>query len=153
MTDASAHLPTLAAARPVTMSWRATLLVAVVAAAGAAWLATTPAAVAQATQSADGELVMLLRFMAAVKASMALAALAVTFWRLGYPASPLLSLAYVGSVALMCAAPVLIWQLADVAIGAALFHAGLGLLVVALFADRGQAPALAKATLARRRRV
>jgi hypothetical protein len=135
------------------MSWRALLLLAVIAASGAAWLATPATAVAQATRAIDGELIMLLRFMAAVKAGMALAGMAAAFWRLGYPASPLLATAYVGSVVLMCAAPVLIWQLAHVAIGAALFHAGLALLVVALFADRGGAPALARATWARRRGV
>jgi hypothetical protein len=94
---------------------------------------------------------MLLRFMAAVKAVMALAALAAAGWRLGYPASPRLAIAYLGSVGLMGAAPGLIWQIADVAIGAALFHAGLLLLVVALFADRGEVSALAQGTLRRRR--
>jgi hypothetical protein len=135
------------------MSWRAFLLVAVIAAAGSAWLATPAASVAQATLAIDGELSMLLRFMAVVKATMALAALAATFWRLGYPASPMLATAYVGAMVLMCAAPGLIWQLAHVAIGAALFHAGLLLLVVALFADRGQVSALTGATIGRLRRA
>jgi hypothetical protein len=140
-----------AAARPIAMSWRALALAGVLAADASGWLATAPEAVAQATQSTGAELTMLLRFMAAVKALMALAALAATVWRLGFPASPMLAIAYLGSITLMSAAPPLIWQIAHVALGAALFHAGLLLLVVALFADRGEVSALTGATIRRLR--
>ncbi|WP_276156619.1 hypothetical protein [Rhodopseudomonas sp. BAL398] len=98
-------------------------------------------------QQSGDELTLLLRFMAVVKAVLALGALAAVIWRLGHPASAVIALSYAGSTVLMGAAPVLIWQMAHVAGGAALFHLGLLLLVVALFADRGQVQELAKATI------
>ncbi|MGP9813194.1 hypothetical protein ACTZWT_16935 [Rhodopseudomonas sp. NSM] len=155
MTDASA-LPTSAAApRRVHASAtrRAIALLAVVSAIAVALLASSPEASASAVALSDPELVMLLRFMAGVKALLALFALGVAVWRLGYPTSPALTLAYVTAPALMCAAPVVIWQMAHVAVGAALFHAGFVLLLLALYADRGDATELAKSAMLRLRRA
>jgi len=155
MSDAAA-LPALSrtGAPPRWSMFRpATAGLAALAAVGAALLATAPDAATAAAAAADSELVMLLRFMAAVKAVLALAALAAAAWRLGYPASAPLGAAYIIAPALMCAAPVVIWQIAHVALGAGLFHGGLALLLLALYADRGHSAELAKGTLLRLRRA
>ncbi|WP_322514884.1 hypothetical protein SR870_17920 [Rhodopseudomonas palustris] len=155
MTDASA-LPTSAAATHRvhgSASRRAIALIVAAAAIVAALLATLPDATSLAARQSDAELVMLLRFMAAVKALLAVFALGAAVWRLGYPASPALSLIYVIAPALMCAAPVVIWQIAHVGFGAALFHAGFVLLLLALYADRGDAAELAKSAVLRLRRA
>jgi hypothetical protein len=155
MTDASAMPATSAAIGPArrSLSRRGIGLAAAIAAGYVALLWTAPDATASALRQTDAELVMLLRFMAVVKALLALFALAAAVWRLGYPASPLLTAAYVLAPALMCAAPVVIWQMAYVATGAEMFHGGLALLLLALFADRGQASDLAKTALMRLRRT
>ncbi|MBB1090339.1 hypothetical protein HUU61_03460 [Rhodopseudomonas palustris] len=155
MTDASA-LPTSAAATHRvhgSAPRRAIALLAAVSAIAIALLVSSPDATTRAVASSDAELVMLLRFMAAVKALLALVALGVSVWRLGFPASPALKVAYTLAPALMCAAPVVIWQMADVAFGAGLFHAGFVLLLLALYADRGQAVELAKSAALKLRRA
>jgi hypothetical protein len=82
---------------------------------------------------------MMLRFMAMVKAATALAAVAIIGWRLGFAASPTLAAMYIAAAALMAAAPLPIWQIAQAGLGAGLFHAGVLLAVIALFADRDRA--------------
>lgn len=162
MTDVVSDRATLAAFEPVaavlgrsavwrTSPWQPALLVAAVATAVTAWLlagSTQPSLL-----DSDPELAMLLRFMAAVKAVMELAALGVTTWRLGHPATPAVALVYLAAVSLMGAAPGVIWQLAHVELGAALFHAGLLLFCCALFADRGAATQLVGTALQRARRT
>lgn len=130
-------------------SRRAIALIAVAAAVAVALLASPPDATAVAIRQTDPELILLLRFMAVVKAALALAALGVSLWRLGHPASPVPALGYSFAPALMCAAPIVIWQMAHVAAGAALFQAGFAMLLLALYADRGQATELAKAAAPR----
>ncbi|ABD05202.1 conserved hypothetical protein [Rhodopseudomonas palustris HaA2] len=165
MTDASA-LPKSAFPKPAlpasaaathrmhgATSRRAVALIVAAAAIIAALVATLSDATSLTAQQADPELVMLLRFMAGVKALLALAALGAAVWRLGYPTSPTLTLGYTLAPALMCAAPVVIWQIAHVGVGAALFHAGFVLLLLALYADRGEATELAKSTVLRLRRA
>lgn len=146
MIDASAMPAISAAIGPArrSLSRRALGLLAAIAAGYAALLLTAPDATASAQRQIDSELVMLLRFMAGVKALLALCALAAAVWRLGYPASPLLTAAYVLAPALMCTAPVVIWRMTNVATGAELFHGGLALLLLTLFADRGQAAELGR---------
>ncbi|PZA11602.1 hypothetical protein DNX69_17715 [Rhodopseudomonas palustris] len=126
---------------------RPVLAIAAALIAAAAAVLTAPDAATAALAQRDTELVLLLRFMAGVKAVLAFAALGAVVWRLGYPAAPLLSAAYVLAPALMVAAPLLIWQIAPTALGAGLFHGGLALLLLALFADRGQASELVRRTL------
>jgi len=137
---------------PGSTNHRAIGLLATAAFVSGALLASSPATSLAAAPS-DAELVMLLRFMAGVKALFALFALGVSVWRLGHPASPQLTLAYIIAPGLMCAAPVVIWQLAHVAAGAALFHGGLVVLLLALYADRDQATELAKSAALRLRRA
>jgi len=83
----------------------------------------------------DAELVPLLRFMALIKAGMALGAAALTQWRLRREAGVWVAGALVGSTALMMGAPGLIWALTHVVLGAVLFHAGLVVFLVAAARD------------------
>jgi hypothetical protein len=153
MTDAALTRLQIAAPPRITASWRGILLIAAAIGATASLVITTPETATLAQAEAGQDLTLLLRFMAIAKATMALAALALTAWRFGFATPPVLAAAYIGAVALMAAAPLLIWQLAHVAAGAALFHAGLLLMLAALFADRGRAPQLAGAALKRFRRA
>ncbi|MBI5130921.1 MAG: hypothetical protein HZA66_15885 [Rhodopseudomonas palustris] len=155
MTDASALPRSSAATSPVpgSATRRAIGLLVAAAFVSVASLATSPEASSLAAAQSDAELVMLLRFMAGVKALLALFALGVSVWRLGHPAPLPLTLAYIVAPALMCAAPAVIWQLAHVAAGAALFHGGLVVLLLALYADRGQGTELAKSAALRLRRA
>lgn len=73
----------------------------------------------------EDKLVLLLRFMAVMKALMVAGAVALTHWRLRAPVSERIALGYVAALGLMAAAPGLIWSLGHIAAGAALFHAGL----------------------------
>ncbi|MGX7741438.1 hypothetical protein [Rhodopseudomonas parapalustris] len=151
MSDASV-LPVSHAAAPLRWSMpRPVLVIAAALVAAVAAVLASPDAATIGLAQRDAELVLLLRFMAGVKSLLALAALGAVAWRLGYPASPFLSAAYVLAPALMVAAPVLIWQIAPTALGAGLFHGGLALLLLAVFADRGRASELARQTLLARR--
>ncbi len=100
--------------------------------AAAGFIATSPTASDAAIYAAGPDLAMLLRFMALVKAGFALGLVALSAWRLGFPASPRVAAAYLVACALMPAGAGLIWHLAHVITGAALFHAGL-ITVLALF--------------------
>lgn len=87
------------------------------------------------TGDMEWQLVLLLRFMAVVKGAMALAALALVQWRLRRPASTRLALGYAAALVPMILAPGLIWSLAAIAPGAALFHAGFILFLVLAWRD------------------
>ncbi len=82
-----------------------------------------------------GEFEALIRFMAIVKAAMALGAVALIYWRLSFPASPRMTLAYIAAAVLMAAAPGVIWHMAAIGKGAALFHGGLVLFLILALAD------------------
>ena len=70
-------------------------------------------------------LVNLLRFMASLKAGMAIGAAVLADWRLREGGSALVNSGLIASTALMAIAPGLIWGLSHVMAAAALFHAGL----------------------------
>jgi hypothetical protein len=108
---------------------RAALVVAVVLAVAVAHFATDGAASARAV-AADPELARLLRAMALIKASMAAAAAWIAGRLLREPVGTGLAAGLVLAVALMAAAPVLMWHVASVGAGALLFHAGMVLLLV-----------------------
>ncbi len=116
---------TLPAARPF---WRLLLALAVL---GAAALALT-------TQAGphDPELATLLRFMAVVKAAMALGAAALVGWRFGSPTRPAAALAYIAGASGMAAGAGLIWQLGHIGAGALLVHGGLVALAGIAWLDR-----------------
>lgn len=101
--------------------------------------------------AADPELTRMLRGMAALKAGLALGAVCLVAWRLGYPASARLAAGLIAAAALMAAGPVLIWHVAPVAAAALLFHAGMGLLLVLCLTDRSGAQELYAAATSRRR--
>ena len=118
--------------------WRLLLAAAVL---GAAALSLT-------TQAGphDPELATLLRFMAVVKAAMALGAAALIGWRLGWPVRPAMGLGYVAGVSSMAAGAGLIWQLGHVGTGALLVHGSLVALVGIAWLDRAEWGQAASAT-------
>lgn len=116
--------------------YRIALAMAVVLAAVTAFAVGQDAASAQAVQAAGPELTRVLRFMAAVKAILALAASWLAWWRLGYPATPRLAVACIAACALMAAGPGLIWSMEHAALGAVMVHAGLLLMLILGWADR-----------------
>ena len=97
-----------------------------------AGLASAALADRAATAGVEPELVLLLRGMAVLKAGLALAAVALAFWRFGRPVSTRAAAGYVVGVSSLVAASVLIWLLSFIASAAIAFHVGaLGLLVLA----------------------
>ena len=119
--------------------WRSFLAVAVVLAVAAAFAVGQDAASASAVEVAGPDLTRLLRFMAVVKASLAAGAVGLVWWRSGYPATLRSMLSYAVACLLMAAAPGLIWSMAHVALAAVMFHAGLALLLLVCWTDRGSA--------------
>jgi hypothetical protein len=116
----------------VGVTWRSRgVLLALAATAGVAGFAWTgDEAASRAAQSAGSELAHLLQMMAALKAVFAVGALWLADWRLRQPISPRAAAGYMAGVAMMSAAPGLIWCLAHVVLGAILMHAGLAVLIV-----------------------
>ncbi len=115
---------------------RSALAVAVALAVAAAFVAGHDAASARAVVIAGPELTRLLRFMAVLKGVCAAGAVALVWWRSGYPATLRVTMSYVAACLLMAAGPGLIWSMAHVALGAVLFHAGLALLLLVCWTDR-----------------
>lgn len=110
-----------------------------VAAAVLGFLLSHDAASAAALRETDPGLVRLLRGMAVLKAVLAAGVGALVVWRLRHPAGPRLAALYVLAGALVAAAPGVVWTLGHLIAGAALFHAGLLLLIALAWADRGAA--------------
>lgn len=112
------------------------------------------AALALSTQAGphDPELAVLLRFMAVVKAAMALGAAALVGWRFGSPVRrPAVSWGYVAGTSSMAAGAGLIWQLGHVGTGALLVHGGLLALAGLAWVDRaGWVQAVSAVSMSRR---
>ncbi len=72
---------------------------------------------------ADPELATLLRGMAALKAVMVIAALAVLWWRFGWPVPPRTTAVYLVAAALLAGATTLVWQLSALLAASAVLHA------------------------------
>jgi len=90
---------------------------------------------------AGSDLLVLLRFMAGVKAVMALEAVALVAWRMGAPVGVGTAAAYVAASALMAAGPgpiwdMQLWDIQHVAPGAMAMHGGLSALLVMGWMDR-----------------
>ncbi len=147
MTRMFTHFVAAEVAQPsptIRPAWRPILLL-IAALAAVAGILAAPTLMAErsaAANAADAELTMLLRCMAVIKAAMALAAVALAEWRLRYPATSRLAVSYVIAAALMAAGPGLIWHMATIVEGAAVFHAGLAMLLVLAWLDRGQSQRL-----------
>jgi hypothetical protein len=118
------------------VSWRVVLLLAIAGGLAAGFLAQDRAATAASLERAGPELTMLLRFMAVVKGGAGLAVCALVAWRLGRATPVGLALVYVAAAAGMAAAPILVWGMVHVGIGALAFHAGWLLLLGTTLADR-----------------
>lgn len=131
---------------------RATLLLVIAAAAVAGFVATGADATAAAVADSGADLARLLRAMATIKMAMAACAAACVVWRLGSPVAPKWFAGYALAAAAMAAGPGLIWDMAHVAAGAALLHAGLFATVVLLWRDPAVGARLASLVAARRAR-
>lgn len=132
---------------------RAILLLIVAAALAGGVMTADTAAKAAAAQAAGEDLTRLMRFMAAIKGGLALAALAGVVWRLGTPVSMTRFVAYGAACAAMGAGPGLIWTMTHVALGALLLHGGLLVAVLMLWRDPAVADRLAAMLPSRAGRV
>jgi hypothetical protein len=113
------------------------LLAGCIASAAVAMWAGDPAGFVRA----DPELALLLRGMAAIKAALVLAAVAVLWWRLGHPIAPPTTAAYLAGAWLATGATLLVWQLTLIPLAALVFHVGeLTLLFVAWRDQQDRAP-------------
>jgi hypothetical protein len=121
MTVSGVQTPIAAAAALPAPSRRLMLLLAVAGAGGAS--AAIGAAVAPVP--ADADLVLLIRFMAVVKAMMVLAAAGLVWWRLGSDIGSGLAAGYIAAVTLMAISPGVVWSMTSPTLASALFHSGL----------------------------
>lgn len=115
--------------------WPLLPYVCVFAAAGAGLLAGR--ALGGDADAFEPKLLLLLRFMAAMKFCGVLLAAGATQWRLTHPIEGRLAAGYVATLVVMAAAPGLIWSLGGIALGALLFHAGLLAFLVLAWKDDG----------------
>lgn len=116
-----------------------TVIVAVVLVATVAGFAVGAWSGPEAAIQAGPELVRLMRFMAALKAGLALLAVGAVVWRLRAPVVVGRFVAYAAAVAAMSAGPGLIWGMSDIVAGSALLHGGLLATVLLLWRDPGTA--------------
>lgn len=130
---------------------RGLLAVALLAGAGWAAHAGSPAETADAVARAGSELTRLLRCMAMLKAAMAAAALAAVWWRMALPAGAGWTAAYLAAGTAASAGPVLIWGMVHLGLGALLLHGGLFAILVLLWRDPAVAAGLGAMVAERRR--
>ena len=100
---------------------------------------------------AGSDLMLLMRFMAGLKAAMAVGAVALVFWRMGAPMGRGTIAAYIIATAVMAAGPGLIWNMQDVAYGAMAVHGGLSAIMLIAWRDRQGWNGVLGAAVARRR--
>lgn len=85
----------------------------------------------------EPSLLLLLRFMAAMKFAGVLAAAGLVHWRLTQLIVPRFAITYLAALGIMALAPGLIFALRGIALGAALFHIGLLAFLVLAWKDDG----------------
>lgn len=100
---------------------------------------------------AGSDLLVLMRFMAVVKAAMASGAVALVAWRMGAPMGQGMATAYVAATAIMMIGPGLIWDMQHVASGAMAVHGGLSLVLVLAWLDRAGWNGVLRGAVAQRR--
>jgi hypothetical protein len=144
----SAGVPRAAAFSPALARGLLFLVIAAAAAAGALGVASPASSLAVA--HAGTELTRLLRFMAVLKAGIAVAAGAAVFWRLGAGVTLPWFAAYAAACAAMAAGPGVIWAMVHVGLGAVLLHGGLLAVILLLWRDSGTAGRLQAILLLRR---
>ncbi len=128
---------------------RTVLLLILLAGAAAGVVSAASPACSLAVSHAGTDLTRLLRFMAVLKAAIAVTAAAVVFWRLGVAVSLPWLAAYGVAVGAMAAGPGLIWAMVHVGLGALLLHGGLFATILLLWRDPATAGRMA-VILARR---
>lgn len=89
------------------------------------------------SQSADPDLALVVRFMAFVKAALAMGAAGLVYWRLQSPLSPARAYGYIAAAALMAFSPGLVWFTAWPMLASIAFHGGLLSGLVLAFRDDG----------------
>ena len=112
------------------------LIASVVLAASCALALGLDDASARAAASAGPELVRVLQFMAAIKDAIGLGIAGLVAWRFLSPARAALAAAAIASCALLAAGAALVWCMAHIVLGSALFYAGLFALMLLAYADR-----------------
>ena len=117
----------------------------------AGFLATGTEATNLAIGRDGADLTRLMRFLAAIKGMIALAASAAVLWRLGAAIALPWFAAYAVTCASMVAGPVLIWSMSHVVLGALLLHGGLFATIMLLWNDPVVGTRLAEMVAARRR--
>ncbi len=105
-----------------------------------ALLGAGAAALRAPAATVDPDLVRVIRFMAAIKGGLALAAVAACFWRLARPAGPWRTAIYVAGPPAMAGASVALGALLSPALAAAALHLGLLAVVAAALTDRDFIP-------------
>lgn len=100
---------------------------------------------AAAPAEMDQDLVRLMRFMALLKGSFALVALAGSFWRLARPAAAWRTAVYVGGPAMMVAGTVALWRVEALGPATAALHVGMFALLAASLTDKAFIPGLRRA--------
>jgi hypothetical protein len=118
---------------------RGILLLVITAAVAASAVSATSPASSLAVAHAGTELTRLLRFMAVLKAGIAVAAAATVFWRLGAAVTLPWFAAYAAACGAMAAGPGVIWAMVHVGLGAVLLHGGLLAVILLLWRDPGTA--------------
>ncbi len=141
MADAAASLSTVSGApRAAAFSpalARGLLLMVIAAAVAASAIAAAAPASSAAAAHAGADLIRLLRFMAVLKAAIAVGAGAAVFWRLGAAVTLPWFCAYAAACGAMAAGPGVIWAMVHVGLGAALLHGGLLAVILLLWRDPG----------------
>jgi hypothetical protein len=132
---------------------RVGMLTLMVAALIAGFLVTGTGAENLAIGRDGADLTRLLRFMAAIKGVIAIAASAAVLWRLGAVISPPWFVAYAVTCAAMAAGPGLIWSMSHVALGALLLHGGLFATIILFWRDPAVAARLADMVAVRRQQI
>ena len=150
-TSTAGAFPSSRRARALSPRLAQGLVAATLVFAGAAgFLADGGTTAGAAVARAGGDLTYLLRAMAAIKAVMAAGAAAAVLWRLASPASWIRVVPYAASCGGMAAGPGLIWDMANVGLGALLLHAGLAATIILLWRDPAVGQRLSAIIAARR---
>jgi hypothetical protein len=129
---------------------RAGLLAVIAVSAIAGYFATASQASHLAMAHDGAALTRLMRFMAVIKAGMAVAVSAAVLWRLGATITLPWFIGYATSCAAMAAGPGLIWGMAHIGLGALLLHGGLLISIVLVWRDPAVSALLANSVAARR---
>jgi hypothetical protein len=98
-------------------------------------------------------LTRLMRFMAVIKACMAVVVSAVVLWRLGAAITLPWFMGYASGCAAMAAGPGLIWGMAHIGLGALLLHGGLLISILLVWRDPAVSVLLANRVAARRQLI